>query len=175
MLSRHMLLCLLFFALPLTMTHQHTAESATGDPQLAKARTVLGAYAQNKMEARLFDTFGVALLVQTYSRRPSPSQTSGEGRCNDCDVKARLDNFAFQLQSDPSASAYIVSLKRRRGGRLSKAEDEAIRTAPERMKVYLINERAVDAERIVTVVGLEGKHNEAQLWVVTSGSTPPFP
>lgn len=88
---------------------------------------------------------------------------------------ARLDNFAIELQQSPGATGYLLSLKARRGGKLSKAQEAALEAAPARMKNYLVTARGIDPGQLVTFTGLEGRYNEAQIWIVPPGARPPLP
>ena len=81
------------------------------------------------------------------------------GNIRGCDMKARLDNFAIQLQNEPSSTGYIATYSVPVNGR-NFGEDLA-----ERAKDYLVNTRGIEASRIATVNG--GQRNEltTQLWI----------
>jgi hypothetical protein len=83
------------------------------------------------------------------------------------DEKARLDNFAIELQNNPGAQGYIIAY----GGRVGRA-GEAQRRA-DRARDYLVNTRGIDASRIVTVDGGYREELTVQLWIVPQGATPP--
>jgi hypothetical protein len=85
------------------------------------------------------------------------------------DEKARLDNFAVQLQNEPTAKGYIVVYGSRRG-----ASDEASRRAA-RARDYLINERSLNSDRIVILEGARQESFSTELWIVPVGATPPRP
>ena len=63
------------------------------------------------------------------------------------DEKARLDNFAIELQNDPTATAYVVVYP----GRTSKRGD--VQHHSSRIVEYLVHSRGLDERRIVTLVG----------------------
>src|SRR5262249_30134469 len=63
------------------------------------------------------------------------------------DEKARLDNFAVELQSDPTATGYIIVY----AGRSGKQGD--VQRHMTRQVDYLVNSRGIDARRIVTLTG----------------------
>ncbi len=63
------------------------------------------------------------------------------------DEKARLDNFAVELQSDPTSTAYVVVHPGTR------ARPGEVQKHTSRVVDYLVNSRGVDARRIVTIVG----------------------
>jgi hypothetical protein len=80
------------------------------------------------------------------------------------DEKARLDNFAIQLQNEPSAQGYIV------GYGSCGAEGT---TRANRAKDYLVNTRGIDAGRLVVVDGGCLPELLVQLWVAPQGATAP--
>jgi hypothetical protein len=83
------------------------------------------------------------------------------------DSKARLDNFAIELQTDPTLQAHLVVY----GGRLSPRGTAAKRA--EWLKNYLVNTRGLDPARINTVDG--GFRNElsGELWLSPLGAPAP--
>ncbi|MCA1635019.1 MAG: hypothetical protein LC802_15350 [Acidobacteria bacterium] len=83
------------------------------------------------------------------------------------DEKARLDNYAIELQNNPGAQGYIIAY----GGRVGRA-GEAQRRA-DRARDYLVNQRGISADRIVTVDGGYREELTVQLWIVPQGATPP--
>jgi hypothetical protein len=83
------------------------------------------------------------------------------------DEKARLDNYAVELQSDPTSTAYIIVYP----GRSSKPGEAQRHTT--RQVDYLVNSRGIDARRIVTVAGRTKDELMVELWLVPQGATPP--
>jgi hypothetical protein len=83
------------------------------------------------------------------------------------DEKARLDNFAIELQNDPTSQGYLICY----GGRRGRAGEAQARC--DRAKNYLTTTRGIDASRIVTVDGGYRENLTVELWVVPSGATPP--
>jgi hypothetical protein len=83
------------------------------------------------------------------------------------DEKARLDNFAIELQNDPGAQGYIIAY----GGRRARANEAQARA--DRAKDYLVNTRGIDAGRLVTVDGGHREELTVELWIVPSGAVPP--
>ena len=90
--------------------------------------------------------------------------------CNNCtfdDQKARLDNLAVELQNDPSTRAYIIAY----GGRTSPITQ--VEMLMKRARDYIIEQRGIDAARIVTINGGFREDDSVELWVVPSGAAPP--
>jgi hypothetical protein len=85
------------------------------------------------------------------------------------DEKARLDNFAIQLQNEPGARGYILVYS----GPRDRAGDAQKRAA--RARDYLVITRGLDANRIVTVLGGQRGSQTVELWIVPNGANPPTP
>jgi hypothetical protein len=85
------------------------------------------------------------------------------------DEKARLDNFAIELQNDPTATAYVIVYPRR----TSKRGD--VQHHSSRIIEYLVHSRGLDERRIVTLVGAPREELFVQLWVTPQGAAPPIP
>ncbi|HEX6190192.1 MAG TPA: hypothetical protein VFZ40_19215 [Pyrinomonadaceae bacterium] len=80
------------------------------------------------------------------------------------DEKARLDNYAIQLQNAPTDRATIIGYGTCEGEGLNRAN---------RAKDYLVNTRGIDAGRIDTVDGGCRAELKVELWLVPSGATAP--
>jgi len=85
------------------------------------------------------------------------------------DEKARLDNYGVELQSDPASTAYIIVYPGR-SGRSGDVQRHATRIVD-----YLVNSRAIDAQRIVTLVGGTREGLMVELRTCPQGATPPNP
>lgn len=85
------------------------------------------------------------------------------------DEKARLDNFAIELQNDPSATGYVIVYP----GKTSKRGE--VQHHSSRIVEYLVHSRGLDERRIVTLVGTTRDQLLVQLWVSPAGATPPKP
>jgi len=85
------------------------------------------------------------------------------------DEKARLDNYAIDLQNDPSSKAYVIVYPGQ-GDRSGQ-----VQTQKTRIVDYLVNSRGFDAGRIVTIVGPPRGDMMVELWIVPQGATPPTP
>ena len=97
--------------------------------------------------------------------RASKFDEYGNIRFND--EKARLDNYAIQLQNDPNARGAIIAYGGRRGRR-GEAQARA-----NRARDYLVNTRGIDAGRIDTIDGGYRDELTVELWVVPAGATAP--
>ena len=85
------------------------------------------------------------------------------------DEKARLDNFAVELQNDPTSKAYVIVSS----GRSAKAGEAQKRTA--RIVEYLVNSRGLDAKRIVTLSGPTKNELTVELFACPQGVIPNKP
>jgi hypothetical protein len=98
------------------------------------------------------------------------------------DEKARLDNFAIELQNNPDAQGYIIFYggKRhpsfyRHSSRLElpRRGESAARGA--RLKPYISSTRGIDIDRVVVINGGYRDLWAAELWIVPKGAKPPVP
>jgi len=80
---------------------------------------------------------------------------------------SHLDNFAIQLQNDPTAVGYVIAY----GGR--KSRPGAASSLLDMSKDYLVNTRGIEASRIFTVDGGYRESLTSDLWIVPQNSTPP--
>jgi hypothetical protein len=85
------------------------------------------------------------------------------------DEKARLDNFAIEMQNDPTATAYVIVYPGKSGKR-GEVQQHAGRVVD-----YLVNSRGIDQRRIVTLVGPARDQLDVELWITPQGATPPNP
>ena len=97
--------------------------------------------------ARLFDQFGAV--------------TSNE-------EKARLDNYAYELNNDPSSTGYVIVY-----GRTSRPGEAKKRA--DRIKQYLAYYRHIDMRRLVSLDHCFLTRLEVRLWIVPRGAKPPIP
>jgi hypothetical protein len=83
------------------------------------------------------------------------------------DMKARLDNFAVELQNDPGASALVIAyVDRKCGTTYLRARSNLIRS-------YLVNTRRVDASRVSVSEGGRREAVAFELWLVPQGAARP--
>jgi K319-like protein len=95
-------------------------------------------------------------------RPPVKFDEYGNIRFND--EKARLDNYAIQLQNDPGSTGTIIVY----GSCAGEAQQRG-----DRAKDYLVNTRGIEAGRITVVDGGCRSDLTVQLWVVPAGATAP--
>ncbi len=123
-------------------------------------------------------------FTQTASAMNEPREVDEFGDVCCEDEKARLDNFAIELQNNPEAQGYIIFYGGRRypscwfGGRRYSARrprfgEAEVRAA--RMEPYLVNTRGFSPERITVVFGGFRESWTAELWLVPRGAQPPAP
>jgi hypothetical protein len=90
--------------------------------------------------------------------------------CNNCtfdDQKARLDNLGVELQNDPSAKAYVIAY----GGRYSPVAQVGV--LMKRARDYMVQDRGIDASRLVFVNGGFREKDSVEVWIVPAGAEPP--
>jgi hypothetical protein len=103
----------------------------------------------------------------TFPARPEARKVDEYGNIKFNDEKARLDNYAIELQNDPTAQGYLVCY----GGRTGRTGEAQRRC--DRAKNYLVNTRGITGDRVVTVDGGYREELTVELWVVPSGANPP--
>jgi hypothetical protein len=95
---------------------------------------------------------------------PVPVKFDEYGNIKFNDEKARLDNYAIQLQNQPGSQGYILAY----GSCAGEAQARA-----DRAKDYMVNTRGIDGGRLVTVDGGCRSDLTVELWLVPTGATPP--
>jgi len=96
---------------------------------------------------------------------PVPARKFDEyGNIRFNDEKARLDNYAIQLQNEPGSAATIIVY----GSCAGEAQQRG-----DRAKDYLVNTRGIEAGRITVVDGGCRAELKVELWIVPSGSAAP--
>ena len=83
------------------------------------------------------------------------------------DEKARLDNYAIELQNDPTATAYVIVYPGQRG------RPGDVQKQTTRLVDYLVNSRGINAQRIVTLVGPSRDELVIELWLCPQGAKGP--
>jgi len=95
-----------------------------------------------------------------------PTKFDEYGNIKFNDEKARLDNYAIQLQNAPGSTGTIVAFGTCAGEAQARAD---------RAKDYLVNTRGIDAGRLTTVDGGCREELVVELWVVPTGAVAPTP
>lgn len=85
------------------------------------------------------------------------------------DEKARLDNYAIELQNDPSSTAYVFVYPGQRG-KAGEVQQHITRVVD-----YLVNSRGIDQRRIVTRVGPTRTNLIVELFICPEGAKAPTP
>jgi hypothetical protein len=85
------------------------------------------------------------------------------------DEKARLDNYAIQLQSEPGSQGYIIVYPS------NKARANVAQARAKRISDYLVNSRGIDASRFTVTMGAAREDWLFELWIVPAGATLPTP
>lgn len=83
------------------------------------------------------------------------------------DEKARLDNYAIELQNDPTSTAYVIVYPGQRG------RPGDVQRHTTRIVDYLVNSRGISGQRIVTLVGPTRDVLMVELWLCPQGAKPP--
>jgi PKD-like domain len=83
------------------------------------------------------------------------------------DEKARLDNFAIEMQNEPTARGYLICY----GGKVGRAGEAQRRCR--RAKNYVSGRRGIEASRIVAADGGYRENLTVELWVLPPGAAPP--
>lgn len=139
-------------------TSSITVDSAGLEGQTVTAHLTVGGYTGLNCQGEAFVQIPrkiTSILVDNYP----PLKYNDE--------KARLDNFAIQLQNDPSAKGYIIVYGAPRANAAEK--QKRIKRATD----YLINTRGIDSSRLVTLEGGTRDQATTELWIVPLGAEPP--
>lgn len=104
----------------------------------------------------------ISVLVDFFSRKFDEYQNLPFE-----DEKARLDNFAIQLQSELDSVGYIIVYAGQRA-RIGEAKEIG-----ERAKRYLVKTRKINARRVITIDGGHREELTTELYVQGRGLPPP--
>lgn len=80
--------------------------------------------------------------------------------------KARLDNFAIELQNDPTATGYVII----HPGSVLPPSSGQLRS--NRITDYLVNSRGLNSRRLINRIGSPETTQRVELWVCPQGTTP---
>ncbi len=96
--------------------------------------------------------------------KPEPQKFDEYGNIRFNDEKARLDNYAIQLQNQPGSAGTIIVYGTCAGEGQQRGD---------RAKDYLVNTRGIEAGRITVVDGGCRSDLTVQLWIVPAGADAP--
>lgn len=83
------------------------------------------------------------------------------------DEKLRLDNAAIEIQDYTEGVCYLICY----GGKVARAGEARRRC--QRAANYLVRERGIAAERVLTIDGGFREERTVEIWPVPRGATPP--
>jgi hypothetical protein len=140
-------------------THSVTIDTTGMEGQSVTATLALGGY-EESCSASCSIQFPVPIVSRKFDEFPDIARN---------DEKARLDNFAIELQNDPTSTAYVIIYPGRRG------RSDAAQTRAQQIVDYMVNSRGFDSSRIVTLIGPQRDEEMVQLWIRPQGATTPTP
>jgi len=121
-------------------------------------------------DAACRQTAQASTFVRPPERRERPSrQFDVCCSCSFDDQKARLDNLAVELQTDPTAMTYVIAY----GSRTSRIGQADL--LGDRARDYLTANRGIDQSRITVINGGFREEDCVELWIIPSGAVPPQP
>ncbi|MGH9930714.1 MAG: PKD domain-containing protein, partial [Pyrinomonadaceae bacterium] len=155
-----------------TISGGQGTSSITVDTTGLGGQTVTATVELGGLDPSCSRTASCSTSVKPANPEPVKFDEYGDIRFND--EKARLDNYAIQLQNDPGAQGYIIAYGTCSGdGLCTHTSCIVAQKRAERAKDYLVNTRGIDAGRIMTVDGGCRAAVDVELWVVPTGATPP--
>jgi hypothetical protein len=89
------------------------------------------------------------------------------GEVDSGDLKARLDNYAIELQNQPNAFGHVIVYRSRRDPP-GVSQRYALLA-----RDYLVNQRGIARSRLVTADGGRSGCLMYELWIVPPGAAPP--
>jgi hypothetical protein len=118
----------------------------------------------------------LALAVNAVGIAPlhptRPFDVFGDIKCEW--VLARLDNFAVQLQNEPTSKGAIIFFAGKMAGNKLPLRGEAeARVAP--FKSYLLQRSGVPADHLIVIDGGYDDYYRVELWIVPPGAALPAP
>jgi hypothetical protein len=147
-----------------TISSGQGTSSITVDTAGLAGQTVTATVELGGLDPACSRTASCSTSIRPLPPQPNKFDEYGDIRFND--EKARLDNYAIQLQNDPSATGTIVAFGNCEGQAQARAD---------RAKDYLVNTRGIDAGRLTTVDGGCREELVVELWIVPSGASAPTP
>lgn len=145
-----------------TITSGQGTPSITVDSTGLGGQTVTATVELGGLDPSCGKTASCSTAVTPGAAVPRLIDEYGNIRFND--EKARLDNYAIELQNNPTATGEILAYGACNGEGQARAD---------RAKNYLVTTRGIDAARITTVDGGCRAALTVQLWLVPQGATAP--
>jgi len=143
-----------------TITSGQGTSTITVDTKGTGGQTITATVEVGGVDPTCNRTASCSTPVKPPPRPPRKFDEYGNIRFND--EKARLDNYAIQLQNEPTSSGAIVGY--------GSCDAEGM-TRANRAKDYLVNTRGIDASRITVIDGGCLPELQVQLWIVPQGAT----
>jgi hypothetical protein len=143
-----------------TITSGQGTSSITVSAANAGGQTITATVELGGVDPSCGRTASCSTPVKPKANPPRKFDEYGNIRFND--EKARLDNYAIQLQNEPSTRGAIVGY--------GSCDAEGM-TRANRAKDYLVNTRGIDAGRIDVIDGGCLPDLLVQLWLVPQGAT----
>jgi hypothetical protein len=143
-----------------TITSGQGTSSITVDTKGLGGQTITATVEIGGLDPTCTKTASCSTPIKAPPAKPRKFDEYGNIRFND--EKARLDNFAIQLQNEPTARGAIVGYG---------SCDAEGNTRANRAKDYLVNTRGIDASRIDVIDGGCLPELQVQLWIVPQGAT----
>ncbi len=145
-----------------TITSGKDTSSITVDTAGIGGQTVTATVELGGVAPECSRTASCSTSVRIPPSPPVKFDEYGDIRFND--EKARLDNYAIQLQNQTGSQGYIIAYGACEGEGQARSD---------RAKNYLVNTRGIEAGRITTVDGGCRADLAVELWIVPTGATPP--
>src|SRR5437763_7085064 len=113
-------------------------------------------------------SFCLSGYAQTSAQVSNPTARKFDefGDIQISDLKARLDNFAIQLQNEPATKGFILVYRSRRD-----LPGIGYRYA-HRMRQYMIATRGIDETRVIAIDGGETDCLRQEFWIAPPGTAP---
>ena len=122
--------------------------------------------------AAILGFFLLCGAVSVQARKPVAAKFDEFGKIGHCNLGARLDNLAIQIQNTPGSQANIIAYGPDGEG------PGTGRNSLEIVKDYLVNSRGIRPSRVKTIYG--GRNTDLyqpviELWIVPKGAVSPEP
>ncbi|HWN08550.1 MAG TPA: hypothetical protein VNO50_04640 [Pyrinomonadaceae bacterium] len=147
-----------------TITSGQGTSTITVDTANLGGQTVTATVEVGGLAPSCSRTASCSTQVRPGAVPPRKFDEYGDIRFND--EKARLDNYAIELQNAPGSTGTIFVFGNCAGAGQARGD---------RAKDYLVNTRGIDAARLTVVDGGCREELVVELWIVPTGATAPTP